>query len=64
MAQKIYIGNISKGLERFVLPFNIDNDAFPTLFNAYAWRGRVKKKRKCLFGKAPKTDANTNILPD
>ena len=45
MAQKIYIGNISKGLERFVLPFNIDNDAFPTLFNAYAWRGRVKKKR-------------------
>lgn len=43
--QKIFIGKISKGLEQFYLPFNIDNDAFPTLYNAYAWRGRVKRKR-------------------
>lgn len=45
MAQKIFIGKISKGLEQFYLPFTIDNDAFPTLFNAYAWRGRIKRKR-------------------
>jgi hypothetical protein len=45
MTQKIFIGKISKGLEQFYLPFNIDNDAFPTLYNAYSWRGRVKRKR-------------------
>lgn len=45
MTQKIFIGKISKGLEQFYLPFNIDNDAFPYLYNAYAWRGRVKRKR-------------------
>lgn len=45
MPEKIFIGKISKGLEQFYLPFNIDNDAFPTLYNAYTWRGRVKRKR-------------------
>jgi hypothetical protein len=46
MTQKIFIGApVTKGLEQFLLPFNIDNDAFSTLFNAYAWRGRVKRKR-------------------
>lgn len=45
MTQKIFIGKISKGLEQFYLPFNIDNDAFPTLYNAYSWRGRIKRKR-------------------
>jgi hypothetical protein len=45
MADKIIIGNISKGQETALLPFNIDNDAFPYLYNAYTWRGRVKRKR-------------------
>lgn len=44
-SEKIFIGKISKGLEQFYLPFNIDNDAFPYLYNAYTWRGRVKRKR-------------------
>src|SRR5207245_1793107 len=26
-------------------PFVIDNDSFPTLINAFQWRGRVKRKR-------------------
>lgn len=45
MTQNIFIGNIGKGLTTNPLPFNIDNDAFPTLFNFYTWRGRVKRKR-------------------
>lgn len=45
MADQIYIGNFAKGLKLDRLPFNIDNDSFATLFNAYAWRGRVKRKR-------------------
>lgn len=47
MPDQIYIGNagISKGLIKNPLPFNIDNDAFPTLDNFYTWRGRVKRKR-------------------
>lgn len=45
MGEKIYIGNFAKGLTKNRLPFVIDNDAFPTLFNAYVWRGRVKRKR-------------------
>lgn len=45
MSDKIYIGNFPKGLVRNPLPFNIDNDAFPFLYNFYVWRGRVKKKR-------------------
>lgn len=44
MPDQIYIG-ANKGLKKDVLPFNIDNEAFATLFNAYAWRGRVKRKR-------------------
>ncbi len=45
MPEQIYIGNFSKGLKNDRLPFNIDNDSFPTLYNFYAWRGRVKRKR-------------------
>jgi hypothetical protein len=45
MAQQIYVGNFAKGLKLDRLPFNIDNDAFPTLYNFYIWRGRAKKKR-------------------
>ena len=45
MAEKLVVGPVNKGLKTNVLPFNIDNDSFPTLINAYQWRGRVKRKR-------------------
>jgi len=45
MSDQIYIGNFAKGLKTDRLPFNIDNDAFPTMFNFYCWRGRAKRKR-------------------
>lgn len=46
---KLVVGPISKGLQTGVLPFNIDNDAFPTLFNAYEWRLRIKRRRGTAF---------------
>lgn len=45
MGEKVIIGNISKGLRKDVTPFNVDNDNFPVLQNAYVWRQRVKRKR-------------------
>jgi hypothetical protein len=45
MPDNIYIGNFTKGQTTNRLPFNIDNDAFPVLYNAYSWRGRAKRKR-------------------
>ena len=45
MGEKIIVGPIAKGLKTDRLPFFIDNDSFPTLINAYQWRGRVKRKR-------------------
>lgn len=42
---KLIVGPIEKGLRTDRLPFNIDNDSFPTLINAYEWRGRLKRKR-------------------
>lgn len=45
MGQKIVVGPMGKGLRTDVTPFNIDNDSFPTLVNAYQWRGRVKRRR-------------------
>lgn len=45
MGQKIIIGPINKGLRTDRTAFVIDNDSFPTLINAYQWRGRVKRKR-------------------
>lgn len=45
MGEKIVVGPVGRGLKTNVTPFNIDNDAFPTLINAYQWRGRVKRKR-------------------
>ncbi len=48
MGKKVVIGPIDKGLRNDVTPFNIDNDSFPTLTNAYQWRGRVKRKRGTL----------------
>lgn len=49
MGQKIVVGPIGKGLRNDVLPFNIDNDSFPVIQNAYQWRGRIRRKRGTLF---------------
>jgi hypothetical protein len=45
MGEKIVVGPINKGLKNDRTAFVIDNDSFPMLFNAYQWRGRVKRKR-------------------
>lgn len=45
MGEKIVVGPVNRGLKNDVRPFNIDNDSFPTLINAYQWRGRIKRKR-------------------
>src|SRR3990167_778100 len=45
MGNKIVVGPLTKGLRNDVTAFNIDNDSFPFLVNAYQWRGRVKRKR-------------------
>ena len=45
MPEQIFIGNFPKGLITNRLPFVIDNDAFPYLYNFYIWRGRAKRKR-------------------
>ena len=45
MPEKIIVGPFSSGLRTDVQPFNVDNDSFPTLLNAYQWRGRIKRKR-------------------
>lgn len=45
MAETLVVGPIDKGLRTDRLPFNIDNNSFPVLINAYQWRGRVKRKR-------------------
>ncbi len=49
MSDKLIVGPITKGLKTNVKPFVIDNDSFPTLVNAYQWRGRVKRKRGTSF---------------
>ncbi len=49
MAEKIVIGPLNKGLKTDRTAFVIDNDSFPTLINAYQWRGRVKRKRGTSF---------------
>ena len=41
----IYLGNFFKGLQTDKKAYNIDNEAFPFLFNFYSWRGQIKKKR-------------------
>lgn len=45
MGEKLVVGPINKGLKNDRTAFVIDNDSFPTLVNAYQWRGRVKRKR-------------------
>lgn len=49
MPEQIFIGNFAKGFITSRLPFVIDNDAFPYLFNFYVWRGRAKRKRGTIF---------------
>jgi len=49
MGQKVILGPIDRGLRTDRTQFNIDNDSFPTLINAYQWRGRVKRKRGTSF---------------
>lgn len=61
MGEKLVVGPINKGLKKDVLPFNIDNDSFPTLINAYQWRGRVKRKRgTSLLGRLRRFIGTTN----
>jgi hypothetical protein len=45
MGEKLIVGPIEKGQRTDRTAFNIDNDSFPVLINAYQWRGRVKRKR-------------------
>jgi hypothetical protein len=45
MGEKLVVGPVNKGFRNDREPFVIDNDSFPTLLNAYQWRGRVKRKR-------------------
>lgn len=49
MADKIFIGNFPQGLTQDRLPFFIDNNSFPTMFNFYTWRGRARRKRGTSF---------------
>jgi hypothetical protein len=42
---KLIIGPMDKGFRTDVTAFNIDNNSFATLVNAYQWRGRIKRKR-------------------
>jgi Ubiquitin-activating enzyme E1 FCCH domain len=49
MSQLLVVGPIDKGKKTDRLAFNIDNDSFPVLQNAYQWRGRVKRKRGTSF---------------
>jgi len=63
MGEKLVIGKpATKGLRKDVTAFNIDNDSFPTLTNAYQWRGRVKRKRgTSLFGRLQRF-FNSNVV--
>lgn len=45
MSEKLIVGPIDRGYKTNRTQFNIDNDSFPKLVNAYQWRGRVKRKR-------------------
>jgi hypothetical protein len=45
MGEKLVVRPINKGIQTDKLAFNVDNDAFPVLQNAYQWRGRIKRKR-------------------
>ena len=53
---RLIISNLATGYETDRLPFNIANDAFPKLNNAYIWRGRILRKRgTSLLGRLQRT---------
>jgi hypothetical protein len=63
MGQKLVIGPIGKGQFTSILPFNIDNDSFPKLINAYQWRQRIRRKRGTQFlGRLTNLGATTITL--
>lgn len=51
MGEKITVASpgINRGLRNDREAFNIDNDSFPILVNAYQWRGKIKRKRGTEF---------------
>ena len=62
MGEKIVVGPINKGLRTDRTAFVIDNDSFPTLINAYQWRGRVKRKRGTSpLGRLQRYFSSTNV---
>jgi len=62
MGEKIIVGPVNRGLRNDRTPFIIDNDSFPTLLNAYQWRGRIKRKRgTSLLGRLTRFFDSTNI---
>jgi hypothetical protein len=62
MGEKIIVGPVNRGLRTDRTPFVIDNDSFPTLQNAYQWRGRVKRKRgTSLLGRLKRSVDATGI---
>ena len=63
MGQKLLVGNpITKGKVDNVTAFGIDNDAFPSLINAYQWRGRIKRKRgTSLLGRLKRFFNSSNV---
>ena len=62
MGQKLVVGPINQGLRNDVTAFNIDQDAFPVLINAYQWRSRVKRKRGTrLFGRLQRYFDSTDV---
>lgn len=61
MGEKIIVGPVNRGLRNDRTPFVIDNDSFPTMINAYQWRGRVKRKRgTSLLGRLTRFFDSTN----
>jgi hypothetical protein len=62
MGKKLILGPFDQGLRNDVTAFVIDNNSFPTLLNAYQWRGRVKRKRGTeLLGRGTRYFNSTSI---
>lgn len=63
MGEKLVVGPINKGQRNDRTAFVIDNDSFPTLYNAFQWRGRLKRKRGTSFlGRLTRYFDSTNTL--
>lgn len=60
--QKLMLGPFSRGLRKDLTAFAIDNESFPTLLNAYQWRGRIKRKRgTSLLGRLARYFDSTSV---